>query len=73
MQEAEIQGKHLIFFTGPSPQYKANAAVLVSEPCQHTTSLEPHSIQKIRLLWLSTTNSAPCSWWTLADQNCILT
>ncbi|CAL8467135.1 g6671 [Coccomyxa elongata] len=29
MQEAEFQGKHLIFFTGPSPQYKANAAVLV--------------------------------------------
>jgi hypothetical protein len=31
-QEAESQGKHLIFFTGPSPQYKANAAVLVSKP-----------------------------------------
>lgn len=31
LQEAECQGKHLIFFTGPSPQYKANAAVLVSE------------------------------------------
>ncbi|EIE26795.1 cell division cycle protein 14, partial [Coccomyxa subellipsoidea C-169] len=29
LQEAESQGKHLIFFTGPSPQYKANAAVLV--------------------------------------------
>ena len=29
LQEAESQGKYLVFHTGPGEKYKANAAVLV--------------------------------------------
>ena len=31
-QEAEARGRHLVFYCGPSEQYKANAAVLVRSP-----------------------------------------
>ena len=30
LQEAETQGRHLIYHTGPGDKYKANAAVLVA-------------------------------------------
>lgn len=32
LQEAEAQGKQLVFTTGPGEKFKANAAVLVSCP-----------------------------------------